>query len=196
MLIVKNTSQKIIGPGGIPILPGEIKTLDAGFGRNHPNIKWFLDKGWLTEIRGAGVLVPPGVNVETPPVPPLKPGGTLPDPPPLPGGSTETPNIPVITPTNDTPPVLTIDLPPRLEASHPDLPPVDTPSVLTDPDTIDTSALTNRDVSRMGLGNLQKLAKQLGIEVGDGATRKDLITPISTALFPSEAALIEEPEEE
>jgi len=68
MLKVKNTGPKVIGFGAMHILPGEVKELPPGFGADHPTVKFFIDRGWLTRASDGGVLLT-GTTAE-PPKPP------------------------------------------------------------------------------------------------------------------------------
>ena len=47
-MFAKNTCQKAIGFGSLILLPDETKELPAGFDENHPSVKFFLARGWLT----------------------------------------------------------------------------------------------------------------------------------------------------
>jgi len=59
---VTNTGPKILGFGLLHIAPGETKELPAGFGAEHPTVKFFLGRGWLTQTSDGGVLVPSGTT--------------------------------------------------------------------------------------------------------------------------------------
>ena len=49
-MYVKNTGSKVIGFGSIFIVPGESGELPGEFDKDHPTIKFYIEKGWLTEI--------------------------------------------------------------------------------------------------------------------------------------------------
>lgn len=48
-MLVKNTSQKVIGFGTLCLLPGETKELPAGFGENHPVVLFYLKKKYIVK---------------------------------------------------------------------------------------------------------------------------------------------------
>ena len=52
-MFVKNTGQKCIGLGDVTILPDETKELPKGYGENHPTVKFYLAKGWLTKAEAS-----------------------------------------------------------------------------------------------------------------------------------------------
>lgn len=57
-MYVKNTGKKCIGFGSVIILPDEVKELPAGFDANHPTVKFYIAKKWLTPEADAGELKP------------------------------------------------------------------------------------------------------------------------------------------
>ena len=59
---VTNTSPKVIGIGNMHVVQGQTITLPAGFGVDHPTIKYLINRGWLTKVSAGGVMVPPSTN--------------------------------------------------------------------------------------------------------------------------------------
>jgi hypothetical protein len=48
-MIVKNTSNKVIGLGALTLLPDDTAALPEAFGENHPTVKYYIQSGFLTE---------------------------------------------------------------------------------------------------------------------------------------------------
>ena len=50
-MLVKNTGKKIIGMGAVYVAPNEKIELPEGYGPEHPTIKFYLAKKWLTPVK-------------------------------------------------------------------------------------------------------------------------------------------------
>lgn len=49
-MFVKNTGAKVIGFGSMLVLPGETRDLPAGYDKDHPVIKFYIEKGFLEAV--------------------------------------------------------------------------------------------------------------------------------------------------
>ena len=55
---VYNASTKTIGLGEVILKPKESAHLPKGYGKEHPVVKFFMNKGWLIEMSDGGVYIP------------------------------------------------------------------------------------------------------------------------------------------
>ena len=67
-MLVQNIGKKVIGFGAVALPPDAVGTLPAGYGPEHPVVKFYLDKKWIKEVKGGKSVAP---KVDTPPEPEL-----------------------------------------------------------------------------------------------------------------------------
>ena len=70
---VMNTSPKVIGFGKKHLVQNEIGDLPNDFGPDHPTVKYFLRRGWITKMDGASasVALPADYDLDDNNTPPL-----------------------------------------------------------------------------------------------------------------------------
>ena len=51
-MFAKNTGKKVIGFGGLIILPDETKELPLGYDEKHPTVKFYLSQGFIAKADG------------------------------------------------------------------------------------------------------------------------------------------------
>ena len=66
-MLVKNTGKKCIGFGALVLLPDAVDTLPDGYGPEHPVVKFFISKKWLTVIKGKTAPAPADPPPQNPP---------------------------------------------------------------------------------------------------------------------------------
>jgi len=51
-MLVKNIGKKCIGFGSLVLPPDAVGTLPAGYGSEHPTVKFYISKKWLAPVNG------------------------------------------------------------------------------------------------------------------------------------------------
>jgi len=185
-----NTSQKVIGFGPIAVLPGSMAELPYPYTAEHPTVKYYISKGWIT-VSGSNIPVaaipvnPPSVVTEEPAISfdQLEGMATALGIDLVPGEDIvhlfKRINA-AIQPKADEDTVSDADndgyTPPSEEGNDDETEGDGEGSTLTE-------GLTTRAVTRMNLADLQKTARALSIDFNESDGRAALIEQINKALF-------------